>query len=102
MPALYKKCKRNIEEGYRVFILVPDRCLAGARQNAEITMPGKIAVESIESFVGQNLEELSTFSKDELIDEFRRMLEIYNLRVDAVEIDKSMLIEIPRNILREE
>lgn len=98
MPALYEKCKHNIEEGLRVYLLVPDRSLVGARQNAEATAPGQIAVESIESFVGQNIEELSIFAKNRLIDGFRRLLETYNARVAAVEIDKSMLIEIPTSL----
>lgn len=100
MPTVYEKCRRNIEEGLRVYLLVPDRCLVGARQNAEATAAGQITVESIESFVGQNIEELSIFTKDRLIDGFRRLLETYNQRVDAVEVDKSMLIEIPRSLLR--
>ncbi|WP_134217370.1 DUF4928 family protein [Pelotomaculum sp. FP] len=63
MPAVYEKCKRNIEDGFRVYLLVPDRSLIGAKQNAETVAPGKITVESIEPFVGQNIEELSVFSK---------------------------------------
>jgi len=100
MPAVYEKCKRNMEEGLRVYLLVPDRCLVGARQNAETIAPGKISVESIESFVGQNIEELSVFSRDRIVEGFHRLLETYNQRVNATEIDKSMLIEIPRNLLR--
>ena len=98
MPALYEKCRRNMEQGYRVYMLVPDRCLVGARQSAEATASGKIAVESIESFVGNNIEELSRFSGDQLRDGFRRLLDEYNRRVDSVETDKSMLIEIPKNL----
>lgn len=100
MSAVYERCKRNIEDGLRVYLLVPDRSLVGARQNAEAVTPGKITVESLESFVGHNVEELSTFSKKSLIDGFRRLLEMYNQRVDAVENDKSMLIEIPQTLLR--
>jgi len=96
----YERCKRNIEEGLRAYLLVPDRILAGARQNAEATAPGQIGVASVESFVSQNIEELSTFSKNRLIEGFRHLLETYNTRVDAVENDKSMLIEIPQNLLR--
>jgi len=98
MPALYEKFRRNMEQGYRVYMLVPDRCLVGARQSAEATASGKIAVESIESFVGNNIEELSRFSGDQLRDGFRRLLDEYNRRVDSVETDKSMLIEIPKNL----
>lgn len=99
-PAVYEKCKRNIDDGFRVYLLVPDRSLVGAKQNAEMVAPGKITVKSIESFVGQNIDELSVFSKDRIIVGFHRLLETYNQRVNATEVDKSMLIEIPRNLLR--
>ncbi len=98
MIGVYEKCGHNLENGYRVFLLVPERALAGARQNAELMVPGRIAVESIESFVGQNIEELSYFSRDKLRNGFRRLLETYNARIDVAETDKSMLIEIPRNL----
>ncbi len=98
MSTVYEKCKDNLENGYRVFLLVPERAVTGARQNAELMVPGRIAVESIESFVGQNIEELSHFTRDKLKNGFRRLLETYNDRVDAAETDKSMLVEIPRNL----
>ena len=100
MSAVYEKCKHNIEEGLSVYLLVPDRCLVGARQNAEAIMPGKISVQSIESFVAQNIEELSVFAKDEIKKGFICLLETYNKRVNDTEMDKSMLFEIPRNLLR--
>lgn len=98
MPALYQKCQKNVDDGYRVYLLVPDRTLNGARQNADLILPGKVAVESIESFVSQNIEELSDFSKQKLAAGFRQLLETYNKRVDVCEIDKSMLIELPKNL----
>lgn len=94
----FEKCKRNIEMGYGVYLLVPDRIMVGTRQNVEGFLAGQITTQSIESFVAQNLEELSVFSKGELISGFRRLLEKYNERVGQVEPDKSMLIEIPRNL----
>lgn len=93
-----EKCKQNVEMGYRTYILVPDRILVGTRQNAESMLPGRIAVQSIESFVAQNVEELSIFSKGKLVGGFRLLLEKYNERVNKVEPDKSMLIELPRNL----
>jgi len=62
-------------------------------------MSEKIAVEGIESFVGNNVEELSEFSKDKLRDGFKRLFDKYNQRVDAVKDDKSLLLEIPHNLL---
>ena len=69
-----------------------------ARQNAQAASPDRIAVESIESFIANNIEELSQFAKDELKSGFRRLLETYNQRVDAIELDKSLLIEIPASL----
>jgi hypothetical protein len=98
MPAVYDKCRSNLDSGYRVYLLVPDDLVMGARQIAEGTAKGKVAVESIESFVGQNLEELSMFSQKDLQVEFLKLLQTYNSRVDAVESDKSMMLEVPSNL----
>jgi hypothetical protein len=95
MPAVYEKCRKNVRDGLRAYLLVPDKFLEGARQNAELASAGKISVESIESFVGQNVEELSTFSSELLPKQIFQLLQVYNQRVDDVEIDKSMLIETP-------
>jgi hypothetical protein len=78
MLAVYEKCKSNLDAGYRVYLLVPDDAVIGARQNAELMAKGKIAVESIESFVDQNVEELSTFSQKGLLAEFLKLLQTYN------------------------
>jgi hypothetical protein len=99
MPPVFEKCKRNIENGYRAYLLVSDGKLAAARQISESVLPDKIAVESIESFVSQNIEEISKFSKAGLKAGIRELLEIYNRRVGDVEVDKSMLIEVPRGLL---
>ncbi len=100
MPAVYEKCKSNVGNGFRVYLLVPDRFLTAAKDNAEMHLSGKIFVGSIEAFVGQNIEELSVFSRNRIISEFRQLLEIYNERVNAVESDKSLLITIPPNLLK--
>ena len=47
-------------------------------------MVRRIAEESIESFVRQNIEELLYFSRDKLKSGFRRLLDTYNVRADAV------------------
>lgn len=95
--AIYDKSKANLDAGLKVYLLVPDGRLAGARQNAEGSAAGQIAVESIESFVSQNIEELAGFSTARA-EQIRQLLETYNERVSQVETDKSLLIEIPRNL----
>ncbi len=98
MQALYDKCKHNIAQGLKPFILVPDNRVVGARQNAEQIGEQKISVESIESFVSQNINELSGFNKNRLPHSFRDLVVIYNQRVDEVETDKSLMIELPSNL----
>jgi hypothetical protein len=99
MPELYVKLKGNLERGLRVLLLVPSSQLAGAMQNVEPLADAGVGVDSIELFVARNLDELAEFDGGpNLKSGFRRLLEIYNERVDAVELDKSMLIEIPPNV----
>ena len=100
MPAVFTKCQRNIQDGLRPYLLVPEKLLQGARQNAELNVSGPLEVESIESFVAQNILEVSEFSSELLPKQFLRLLQIYNERVNEVEIDKSMLMEIPQSLLR--
>lgn len=91
-----KKCRENLRIGKRVYLLVPESLLAGTRQNADLLAAGRIAVESIESYVATNIDELSDYQSH--VSGFRRLLEKYNERVDGVELDKSLLIEIPQNL----
>jgi len=95
---IYEKCRHNVEQGLCVYLLVPDDFVVGARQNAEAAAPGQIAVASLESFIANNIEELSAFQRDQRISGFRCLLETYNRRVEEIELDKSMLIEIPRTL----
>lgn len=99
MPAVFEKCKHNISQGYKPFLLVPDSKLVGTRQLAEQVSEQQIAVESVESFVSQNINEISKFNKDNLTNSFKELIEIYNRRVDEVETDKSLMIELPSNLL---
>jgi hypothetical protein len=94
----YEKCRKNLTEGHKVYLLVPDQYVIGARQNVETIAAGRISVESIESFVAQNLDELATFSRSNACNRLRELLEAYNQRVDAAENDKSMLIDLPGNL----
>lgn len=100
MPPVFDKCIKNLEDGYRAYLLVPERELSSARYHAENKASGKIAVESIESFVGQNVEELAVFNGNELVKGFRNLIDTYNFRVDQAELDKSLLINVPKNLIK--
>ena len=82
-------------DGLRIFLLVPDELLAGARQNANLETAGRVSVESMESFVSQNIEELSDFSGEKISQNMKRLLEVYNARIGKVETDLSLQIKIP-------
>ena len=99
-PALlvYEKCRRNLKEGLQVYLLVRDKDVVGTKQNAENTAAGQITVESIEAFVSQNLDELAAFSNQGRATELKQLLAMYNSRVDEVEMNKSLMIEIPANL----
>ncbi len=98
MQAVFEKCQHNLAEGLKVYLLVPDSKLVGSRQMAEEFCNGHIAVESLESFVSQNIEEISNFNSRVLKNSIVSLIKTYNQRVDAVEIDKSLMIELPSNL----
>jgi len=58
----------------------------------------KVGFFSIESFVGQNIEEMGEFSIPKVAKGFLKLLEKYNERVSDIETDLSLLIEIPSNL----
>lgn len=100
IEAVINKCVHNLQDGFRVFLLVPDEEIPFARTLADRLAAGKIAVESIESFVGQNIDEMAEFSTEKLRQEFYELLTTYNKRVNDAEIDKSLMIEIPVSLAR--
>ena len=49
--------------------------------------------------MGQIVEEMASFSQDQLVARIHELLTIYNERVEATEMDRSVMIEIPPNLL---
>ena len=98
----YEKCSKNLSDGYRVFILVPDEKLLGTRQVVEMDkdIVEGVSVESIQSFVSQNIEELAEFAGDKVAENIWSLLKKYNERVGEVETDLSLQIEIPASLER--
>lgn len=94
----YEKCETDVRDGYRVYLLVRNDMRVAAEQTANKNYSANIAVQAIESFIGQNLDELSEFSKQTFKNRFKSLLELYNERVSNVESDPSLLIEIPENL----
>jgi hypothetical protein len=95
---VYDHCRENIEQGFQVFLLVTDKYFCGTRQNAEIILPGKIMVASIESFICQALERLAGFTKSGMGVAIRQLLEVYNERVKGLDANQAPIINLPRNL----
>jgi len=100
-PAVLEKCRENIRHGYRPFLLVPEDKRRGAYEMADsLGLADVVTVIGIESFVGQNVEEIAEFAQAEFEAELRRLLEIYNERVREAESDPSLQIDIPDKLGR--
>jgi len=96
---LFQKCASNLQQHFRVVVLVPaDRVAAGVQLAELAGIAARVSVSAIETFVGTNVEEIAEFDQGRIAADLRRLLEKYNERVVAVEPDRSLLIEIPRNL----
>ncbi|MBC7782258.1 MAG: DUF4928 family protein [Burkholderiales bacterium] len=98
MPELFEKLKANLDRGLRVYLLVPRGHVVGTQQNVDLIAPGRITVVAIETFVATNIDEINEFDGTKLKSGFRALLEKYNARVEDIELDKSLLIDLPPNL----
>lgn len=99
LPLFYAKCRHDVDVGHRVYVLVEDSRVVGVRQVLDGIVPGRIAVQSIQSYFSQSVEELAAFEQNAVRMELRHLLEEYNKCVNETELDKSMLVEIPWNLI---
>ena len=96
---VFEKCADNVRDGYRTLLLVPDSRLLAARQMADgVDTKDRVGIMAIESFVGQNIEELGGFVKDSLANNLVELFTKYNERVADVESDRSLQISVPVNL----
>lgn len=95
-----EKCRSNISEGYGVYLLVPAERLGLIHAQVQDTFEGKVQLISIENFISQNIDEIGEFKDKEITKGLINLLQLYNHRVDAVERDKSLMIEIPNNLIK--
>ncbi|MEV4826810.1 DUF4928 family protein [Micromonospora sp. NPDC049257] len=98
-PLFEGRCKANGVAGYRSRVLVPESKLAAAVQLADLAKVGEhVVVQSVEDFVGTNVEEMGEFREQGIRSGLRLLLETYNERAAAAETDPSLLIELPENL----
>ena len=98
MPAVFDKCRANLNAGLQACVLVPTRVAEAARQMVGDELAARVSIFLLETFVSQNIDELGGFHSAARVGDLSRLLLTYNRRVDAVEMDKSLLIELPRNL----
>ncbi len=93
---LIPRARENIREGYRPIVLVPYEKLEFTKElfNTE-GLDGKVEAQSIEAFVGLNIEELGRFSAEEIKTQIAALIRRYNERIFSCEVDKSLMIMEP-------
>ncbi|QIZ51850.1 DUF4928 domain-containing protein [Dickeya zeae] len=100
MEKLISRCVENKRAGYRPIILTLESKVLAARQMADnVGMSEQISVQAAEIFIGNNIEEISVYDGDRIREGLARLIRTYNNRIDAIEVDKSLMIDEPRWIV---
>src|SRR5271157_286587 len=89
------RCKENAETGIHPVLLVPKQNVQKALRRAEAEgVSGRISILAIEDFITQNIIELSTERHSDFFTTLQGIIEEYNRRLEEVETDMSLKIEI--------
>lgn len=89
------KCARNLESNLRPVLLVPRHSAEKARHLAEDQRIDKrVMILAIEDFIGVNIIEMSTGEQQRFLETLKRIVEEYNRRLQVVESDMSLKIEV--------
>jgi hypothetical protein len=100
MEKLISRCVENKRAGYRPVILTLESKVIAARQMADnVGMSEQIAVQAAETFIGNNIEEIAIYDGDKIREGLARLIRTYNVRINTIEIDKSLMIDEPRWIV---
>lgn len=104
MEKLIDRSIRNKRSGYRPVIITPEKRVLAARQmveNFDPTMADKVAVQSAETFIGTNIEEIATYDGSRMRHDIAKLVRTYNERIAAIESDGSLQIEEPSWLIAE-
>lgn len=89
------RCRQNVLSGVHPILLLPKRFVEKACVYAEVAgIQDRISILSIEDFVTQNIIEMSTQAKQGFFLTLKAIIEEYNRRLEEVETDMSLKIEI--------
>lgn len=93
--ALMQKCQRNINSGLRPIIVTTySRLIVAESLASDIGLDSRVEVWDIEQFLATNIYELSFFKETGRKVTVEKIIEAYNLIIDAHETDPSLKIEI--------
>lgn len=104
MEKLIDRSIRNKKAGYRPIIITPERRVVAALQmveNFDPAMADKIGIQSAESFIGTNIEEIATYDSSRIRYDVARLIRTYNQRISMIESDGSLQIEEPSWLVME-
>ncbi|EJI87001.1 hypothetical protein AEST_00420 [Alishewanella aestuarii B11] len=95
--AVIRRCKDNLDDGYRPIIVTNQRGLSAAEVLAENAGLGeRIDVFEVEQFVALNLYEIGKFASEGRRVAVNDLVDRYNQIVDEVETDPSLKLEVRR------
>lgn len=90
-----QRCKENIESGVHPVLLVPRQLLVRASVHAENAgIQNRLSLLALEDFITQNIIELSTAGQADFFATLKTIVDEYNRRLEEVETDLSLKIEI--------
>jgi hypothetical protein len=90
-----ERCRQNIGAGIHPVLLLPKRQLLKANAYAEIAgIESRISIIAIEDFITQNVIEMSTHQRQDFFSTLKAIVDEYNRRLEAVETDMSLKIEL--------
>ncbi len=89
------RCKENVGTGRHPILLVPKRYAEKASLYAEIAgIQARVSILAIEDFITQNIIEMSTHQQQDFFSTLKAIIDEYNRRLEEVETDMSLKIEL--------
>lgn len=94
---LLDRVRENLRDGYRPVVLVPENEVDFAQGlfRSEHDLQNRVGVQSIETFVGTNVEEIALFDSAAVKRSVALLVRMYNERIEQVEADISLRIVEP-------
>ncbi len=90
-----EKCAANLRAGLHPVLVVPRDVADKARHIAEDQgIADRVTILAIEDFIASNIIEMTNGQQDAFVTELKAIITAYNRRLEAVETDLSLKIEV--------